>query len=126
MNTLIPLVILKWNITYQNTIKNFLYDNLYYQIYYLLKKTDLYQKGEIDIEDGVTFRDMEGRAIIIVDSDDAINYVRYLYEKDITKLIKGPQEIWDDDANIDFTNKETKLVIDSVLIHKWWYWENIL
>lgn len=69
---------------------------------------------------------MEGRAIIIVDSDDAINYVRYLYEKDITKLIKVPQEIWDDDANIDFTNKDTKLVIDSVLINKWWYWENIL
>ena len=81
-------------------------------------KTDLYQKGEIEIEDGVTFRDIEGRVIIIVDSDDAINYVRYLYEKDITKLIKGPQEIWDDDANIDFTNKDTKLVIDSVLIHK--------
>ena len=81
-------------------------------------KTDLYQKGEIEIEDGVTFRDIEGRVIIIVDSDDAINYVRYLYEKDITKLIKVPQEIWDDDANIDFTNKDTKLVIDSVSINK--------
>lgn len=87
-----------------------------YSIYF--KKTALYQKGEIEIEDGVTFRDIEGRAIIIVDSDDAINYVRYLYEKDITKLIKVPQEIWDDDANIDFTNKDTKLVIDSVLINK--------
>ena len=82
------------------------------------KKTDLYQKGEIEIEDGVTFRDIEGRAIIIVDSDDAINYVRYLYEKDITELIKVPQEIWDDDANIDFTNKDTKLVIDSISISK--------
>ena len=87
-----------------------------YSIYF--KKTDLYQKGEIEIEDGVTFRDIEGRAIIIVDSDDAINYVRYLYEKDITKLIKVPQEIWDDDANIDFTNKDTKLVIDSISINK--------
>ena len=87
-----------------------------YSIYF--KKTELYQKGEIEIEDGVTFRDIEGRAIIIVDSDDAINYVRYLYEKDITKLIKVPQEIWDDDANIDFTNKDTKLVIDSVSINK--------
>ena len=86
-----------------------------YSIYF--KKTELYQKGEIEIEDGVTFRDIEGRAIIIVDSDDAINYVRYLYEKDITKLIKVPQEIWDDD-NIDFTNKDTKLVIDSVSINK--------
>ena len=95
-----------------------------YSIYF--KKTDLYQKGEIEIEDGVTFWDIEGRAIIIVDSDDAINYVRYLYEKDITKLIKVPQEIWDDDANIDFTNKDTKLVIDSVSINKWRYWENIL
>ena len=81
-------------------------------------KTDLYQKGEIEIEDGVTFRDIEGRVIIIVDSDDAINYVRYLYEKDITKLIKVTQEIWDDDANIDFTNKDTKLVIDSISINK--------
>ena len=90
------------------------------------KKTDLYQKGEIEIEDGVTFWDIEGRAIIIVDSDDAINYVRYLYEKDITKLIKVPQEMWDDDANKDFTNKDTKLVIDSISINKWWYWENIL
>ena len=95
-----------------------------YSIYF--KKTDLYQKGEIEIEDGVTFWDIEGRAIIIVDSDDAINYVRYLYEKDITELIKVPQEIWDDDANIDFTNKDTKLVIDSISISKWWYWENIL
>ena len=69
-----------------------------YSIYF--KKTDLYQKGEIEIEDGVTFRDIEGRATIIVDSDDAINYVRYLYEKDITKLIRVPQEIWVDDANI--------------------------
>ena len=91
-----------------------------------VKKTDLYQKGEIEIEDGVTFWDIEGRAIIIVDSDDAINYVRYLYERDITKLIKVPQEIWDDDSNIDFTNKDTKLVIDSISINKWWYWENIL
>ena len=73
-----------------------------YSIYF--KKTALYQKGEIEIEDGVTFRDIEGRAIIIVDSDDAINYVRYLYEKDITKLIKVPQEIWDDKTNIDLTN----------------------
>jgi len=87
-----------------------------YSIYF--KKTELYQKGEIEIEDGVTFRDIEGRAIIIVDSDDAINYVRYLYKKDITKLIKVPQEIWDDKANIDFTKKDTKLVIDSVLINK--------
>ena len=47
-------------------------------------------------------------------SDDAINYVRYLYVKDITKLIKVPQEIWRDDANIDFKNKDTKLVIASI------------
>ena len=87
-----------------------------YSIYF--KKTDLYQKGEIEIEDGVTFRDIKGRAIIIVDSDDAINYVRYLHKKGITKLIKVSQEIWDDKANIDFTNKNTKLVIDSVLINK--------
>ena len=87
-----------------------------YSIYF--KKTELYQKGEIEIEDGVTFRDIEGRTIIIVDSDNAINNVRYLYKKDITKLIKVPQEIWDDKANIDFTNKDTKLVIDSVLINK--------
>ena len=87
-----------------------------YSIYF--KKTELYQKGEIEIEDGVTFRDIEGRTIIIVDSDDAINYVRYLYEKDITKLIKVPQEIWDDDANIDFTNKDTELVIASVSTNK--------
>ena len=81
-------------------------------------KTDLYQKGEIEIEDGVTFRDIEGRAIIIVDSDDAINYVRYLYKKDITKLIKVPQEIWDDYSDIDFTNKYTKLIIESVSTKK--------
>ena len=87
-----------------------------YSIYF--KKTELYQKGEIEIEDGVTFRDIEVRVIIIVDSDDAINYVRYLYEKDITELIKVSQEIWDDDANIDFINKDTNFVIDSVLINK--------
>ena len=87
-----------------------------YNIYF--KKIELYQKGEIEIEDGFTYRDIEGRAIIIVDSDDAINYVRYLYKKDITKLIKVSQEIWGDDANIDFTNKDTKLVIDSISINK--------
>ena len=41
-----------------------------------------------------------------------------LYQKDISKLIKVPHEIWDDKANIDFSNKDTKLVIDSVLINK--------
>ncbi len=45
---------------------------------------------------------MEERTTIIVDTDDAVNYVGYLYEKDITNLIKIPQEIWDDYANIDF------------------------
>ena len=29
-------------------------------------------------------------------------------------------------ANIDFINKDTNLVIESVLTKKWWYWENIL
>mgnify|MGYP007000410174 len=80
--------------------------------------TELYQKGEIEIEDGITFRDIEGRATIIVHSDDAVNYLRYLYEKDITNLIKVPQEIWDEDSNIDFTNKDTKLVIESVSTKK--------
>ena len=87
-----------------------------YSIYF--KKIELYQKGEIEIEDGVTFRDIKGRATIIVDSDDAVNYARYLYEKDITNLIKVPQEIWDDDSNIDFTNKDTNLVIESASIKK--------
>ena len=82
------------------------------------KKKELPQKGEIEIEDGVTFRDIEGRAIIIVDSDDAINYLRYLYEKDITNLIKVPQETWNDDANVDITNKDTKLVIESISTKK--------
>ena len=88
-----------------------------YIIYF--KKAELQQKGEIEIEDGVTFRDMEGRATIIVDSDDAVNYLRYLYKKDITNLIKVPQEIWDDNANIGFSNKDTKLVIESVSTKKW-------
>ena len=61
---------------------------------------------------------MEGRATIIVDSDDAVNYLRYLYKKDITNLIKVPQEIWDDNANIGFSNKDTKLVIESVSTKK--------
>ena len=30
------------------------------------------------------------------------------------------------DANIDFTNKDTTSVIESVSIKKWWNWENIL
>ena len=29
------------------------------------------------------------------------------------------------DANIDFINKDTELVIESFK-KKWWYWENIL
>ena len=87
-----------------------------YCIYF--KKTELYQKGDIEIEDGFTFRDIEGRAIIIVDSDDAVNYLRYLYEKDITNLIKVPQEIWDEDSDVDFTNKYTKLIIESVSTKK--------
>ena len=95
-----------------------------YIIYF--EKAELQQKGEIEIEDGVTYGDIEGRAIIIVHSDDAVNYVRYLYEKDITNLIKVSQEIWDKDSDIDFTNKDTKLIIESVSTKKRWYWENIL
>ena len=87
-----------------------------YSIYF--KKTELQQKGAIEIEDGVTFLDIEGRVTIIVDIDDAINYVRYLYEKDITYLIKVPQEIWDGNTNIDITNKDSKLVIESVSTKK--------
>ena len=30
------------------------------------------------------------------------------------------------DANIDFTNKNTNLVIESISIKKWWNRENIL
>ena len=58
--------------------------------------------------------DLEKRVLIIVDSDDAVNYVRYLYEKDITNLIKVPQKISDDDANIEFTNNDIKSVIESI------------
>ena len=88
-----------------------------YSIYF--KKKELYQKGKIEIEDGVTFRDIEGRTTIIVDSDDAVNYVKYLYKKkNITNLIKVPQEIWDNDSSIDFTNKDTNLVIESVSTKK--------
>ena len=85
-----------------------------YSIYF--KKTDLYQKGEIETEDGVSFRDIEGRATIIVDSEDAVNYLRHLYKEDVTKLIKIPQEVWDDDESMDFTNKDTELVIESVIV----------
>ena len=34
-------------------------------------------------------------------------------KKDCTSLIKVYQEIWNDDANIDFINKDTELVIES-------------
>ena len=30
------------------------------------------------------------------------------------------------DSNIDFTNKDTNLVIESISIKKWWNGENIL
>ncbi len=85
-----------------------------YSIYF--KKTQTHQKGEIEIEDDVSFRDIEGRATIIVDSEDAVNYVRHLYKEDVTKLIKIPQEVWDDDESVDFTNKDTELVIESVIV----------
>ena len=61
-----------------------------YSIYF--QKTELHQKGEIEIEDGYSFRDIEERAIIIIDSDDAVNYVGYLYEKNINNLIKVHQK----------------------------------
>ena len=85
-----------------------------YSIYF--KKTQAHQKGELEIEDGVSFRDIEGRAKIIVDSEDAVNYVRHLYKEDVTKLIKIPQEVWDDNESMDFTNKDTELVIESVIV----------
>ena len=85
-----------------------------YSIYF--KKTQAHQKDEIEIEDGVSFRDIEGCATIIVDSEDAVNYVRHLYKEDVTKLIKIPQEVWDDDESVDFTNKDTELVIESVIV----------
>ena len=52
-----------------------------YSIYFI--KNQSHQKGEIEIEDGVSFRDNEGRVIIIVDSEDAVNYLRNLYKEDI-------------------------------------------
>ena len=85
-----------------------------YSIYFI--KNQSHQKGEIEIEDGVSFRDNEGRVIIIVDSEDAVNYVRNLYKEDITKLIKIPKEVSDYDDSIYFKNKDTKLLIENVLI----------
>ena len=40
-----------------------------YSIYFI--KNQLYQKGKIEIEEGVSFRDSEGRVTIIIDSEDA-------------------------------------------------------
>jgi len=85
-----------------------------YSIYFI--KNQLHQKGEIEIEDGVSFRDNKGRVIIIVDSEDAVNYIRNLYKEDITKLIKIPKEVSGYDDSIDFKNKDTKLVIENILI----------
>lgn len=85
-----------------------------YSIYFI--KNQSHQKGEIEIEDGVSFRDNEGRVIIIVDSEDAVNYLRNLYKEDITKLIQIPKQVSDYDDSIDFKNKDTKLVIENVLI----------
>ena len=85
-----------------------------YSIYFI--KNQSHQKGEIEIEDGVSFRDNKGRVIIIVDSEDAVNYVRNLYKEDITKLIKIPKEVSDYDDIKYFKNKDTKLVIENVLI----------
>ena len=46
-------------------------------------------------------------------------FIQDIYiKKNITKLIKFPQEICDNDAKIDFTNKDTKLLIESVLKKK--------
>ena len=87
-----------------------------YSIYFI--RTKSYQKGEIAIEDGVIFRDNEGMSTIVIDEEDARNYVKTVYKKDLTKLIKITQEVWDDDESIDFTSKDTKLVIDSVSVKK--------
>ena len=85
-----------------------------YSIYFI--KNQSHQKGEIEIEDGVSFRDNKGRVIIIVDSEDAVKYIRNLYKEDITKLIKIPKEVSDYDDSIDFKNKDTKLIIENILI----------
>ena len=45
------------------------------------KKKRFIAKSEIEIADGDSFQDIEGRVIIIVDSDDAINYVRIYFKK---------------------------------------------
>jgi len=87
-----------------------------YSIYFI--KNQSHQKGEIEIEDGVSFRDNKGRVIIIVDSEDAVKYIRNLYKEDITKLIKIPKEVSDYDDSIDFKNKDTKLIIENILTKK--------
>ena len=84
-----------------------------YSIYFI--KNQLYQKGKIEIEEGVSFRDSEGRVTIIIDSEDAANYIRHLYKEDITKLIQTPQDICEYDNRIDFTYKNTKLIIENIL-----------
>ena len=78
-------------------------------------KNKSYQKGEVEIEDGVSFRDNKGRVTIIVNSEDALNYIRHLYKEDITKLIQISQEVYGYDNSTDFTNKDTKFVIENVL-----------
>ena len=85
-----------------------------YSIYFI--KNQSYQKGKIEIEEGVSFRDSEGRVTIIIDSEDAANYIRHLYKEDITKLI--PQEICDNDNSIDFIYEDTKLIIENILTKK--------
>ena len=55
---------------------------------------------------------------IVIDEEEARNYVKTVYKKDLTKLIKITQEVQDDDESIDFTSKDTKLVIDSVSVKK--------
>ena len=70
----------------------------------------------LKIEEGISFRDSEGRVIIIVDSEDAVKYIRNLYKENITKLILIHKEVSDYGDSIDFKNKDTKLVIENVLI----------
>tara|TARA_Y100000389_G_C17192146_1_gene379393 strand:- start:450 stop:626 length:177 start_codon:yes stop_codon:yes gene_type:complete len=50
-----------------------------YSIYFI--KNQSHQKGEIETEDGVSFRDNKGRVIIIVDSEGAVNYIKIYIKK---------------------------------------------
>ena len=84
-----------------------------YTIYFT--KSNISIKGEMQIEEGVSFRDNIGRVIIVINEEEAKEYVSNIYEiEGVCELIKVPKNLLDGVKVIGKNKISTKLIFNTV------------